>query len=158
MVFLLKALLQAGPIFLAGLVVLSLAPSLQAQTNYSRKIKTLPIIKLGESNPRAKALPHFKRGERKPPAWDPYQWITPPDKDTAESRSWTLASGTNLTATLVKFNKFTVMVRLEDDREAGLVRAKLDAVGKALIARLEAEHETARIEEWKRQQAEKDNL
>lgn len=132
------------------------AVTLHAQTNtFSRKIRTLPMIKLGESDPRAKSLPHFKPAPRKPPAWDPYQWIIPPDKETTDPRQWILSSGTNITATLVKFNKFTVVVRLEDDREVSLTRSTIDNNGKTLITRLETEHETARIEEWKQQQEEK---
>lgn len=134
-----------------------MAATLHAQTDQknSRKIRTLPMIKLGGSDPRSKALPHPKPMQPHPPARDPYQWITPPDEATGEPRQWTLASGTNITATLVKFNKLTVVVRQEDDREVHMTRSALVPEGKAMINKLEKEHEARRIEEWTKQQAEK---
>jgi len=140
----------------AWVLTLCIVTTAQAQTNlYRRKITTLPMIKLGESDPRAKALPHYKPSQRSPPAWDPYRWIEPAEQESEKARPWTLASGTNITATLVKFNKLTVIVRLDNDREASLSRAALDRDGKTFVAKLEKEHEAARIEAWKKDQEEK---
>jgi hypothetical protein len=46
------------------------------------------------------------------------------------------------------------VVRLEDDREAFLRRSTLGDDVKNLITKLETEHETARVEEWKKRQEE----
>ncbi len=139
-----------------GILVTLAVSTLHAQTDLNRrKITTLPMIKLGESDPKAKALPHAKPAQRTPPAWDPYRWIEPTEQETEKARPWTLASGTNITATLVKFNKFTVVVRLDSDKEVNLSRATLNDEGKTFIAKLEKDHETARIEAWKKEQEEK---
>ena len=138
------------------ILALYVATAVQAQTDTVRhKIRTLPVIKLGESDPRAKALPHFKPASRKPPAVDPYQWITAPEIETAGTNQWTMASGTNITATLVKSNRFTVVFKMDDDTEVSIARPALDKAGKTIVAKIEAEIEVARIEEWKKAQEEK---
>ena len=135
------------------ILMLLVATTVNAQTQTGHKIKTLPMIKLGESDPRAKALPHPKI-VRKPPERNPYQWIMAPEKEI-ESRQWTLKSGTNITATLVKFNKLTVAVKTDDDKELYIIRSALDDNANKMLSGFEAEFDKARIEEWNKKQEEK---
>ncbi len=111
-------------------------------------------MKIGDTPPHVKSMgPRLVR-EAKPPKLDPYAWITPAETATV-SRVWTLPSGTNVTASLQKFNGFTVLIRTADDKEVRLLRKTLNEEGQKLIDALEAEAKAESDAAWRAFQEEK---
>jgi hypothetical protein len=67
---------------LAFITILFLALAAHAQNNnqavpQKKVIRTLPMVKLGESPTYAKGMGRNVKHSAKPPKLDPYQWIVP---------------------------------------------------------------------------------
>jgi len=137
------------------LVVLVLVVTVTAETKTStgKKIKTLPMVKLGEkpNNVKGAALRPI---QAKPPKLSPYDWIVVPDTAT-NTTQWTLSSGTNVSATLVKFNKYTVVLLPEDERERQYPRTALSKEGQRRINDFEKQNQDEMLKSWQEAQAAK---
>lgn len=144
-----------------ALVVLALTgvSVLHAQNNNQeptkKVIKTLPMVRAGETPSYVKTIGgHRTASVSKPPAMDPYAWITPADTSSVP-RKWTLSTGTNIAAFIVKFNRYSVVLRNEDEREFTFPRKILDKAGQGVIDGFEKEEQAAILEAWREKQEEK---
>ena len=118
-------------------------------------IHTLPMVRAGDLPPNVKPIPgHRGTLAPKPPQADPFEWIPAPDSET-DARQWALASGTNVTATLVKFNKYAVMVRDENDKTLRFDRPALAPASETVLAGFQKQHEADVLKAWQEKQAEK---
>lgn len=141
-----------------ALVVLALTgvSVLHAQNNNQQPtkkvIKTLPMIHAGETPSNVKAMGGHKTASMsKPPTLDPYAWITPADTSSVP-RQWTLSTGTNIAAYIVKFNRYSVVLRTEEDRQFTIPRKTIDKAGQGVIDGFEAEEKAAILEAWNEKQ------
>lgn len=146
---------------LAFILILLLARPAHAQNNnqavpQKKVIRTLPMVKLGESPTYAKGMGRNVKHNAKPPKLDPYQWIVPTGSGTV-ARVWS-GAGTNLTANLVKFNRFSVFVQREDEDEVQpevrIPRKDLDAGSKVFVDAQEKEAQAAADQAWEELRAE----
>lgn len=138
---------------LAGVIALRAENNNQQPTK--RVVKTLPMVKAGDTPSYVKPIGGSRTtAAAKPPALDPYAWISPNDTSTVP-RQWTLTGKTNIAAFLVKFNRFTVVVRDETDREFQFDRKALSKDGQSVISGFEKEKEAEIRQEWQEKQDEK---
>jgi len=137
------------------LVVFVLVGTVTAETKTStvKKIKTLPMVKLGDKPNNVKGVP-LRPIQAKPPTLSPYDWIVVPDTAT-NAANWTLSSGTNVAATLVKFNKYTVVLLPEDERERQYPRSALSKEGQQRINAFEKQNHDEMLQAWQDAQAAK---
>ena len=137
------------------LLMLLVAATVDAQTrtNTVKRIRTLPMVKLGDTPSSVKGVKSLPI-QAKPPKVDPYEWIMIPEMAT-NTTGWVLSNGTAITATLVKFNQYTAVFMSQDERERHYTRKALNQEGQRRISEFEKQNQEEIVKTWNEKQAAK---
>ncbi len=135
------------------IVLVAATVDAQTRTNTVKRIRTLPMVKLGDTPPSVKGVQSLPI-QPKPPKVDPYEWIVIPEMAT-NTTGWVLSNGTAIAATLVKFNQYTVVFISQDSRERQYTRKALNQEGQRRIREFEKQNQEEIVKAWNEKQAAK---
>jgi hypothetical protein len=135
------------------IVLVAATVDAQTRTNTVKRIRTLPMVKLGDTPPSVKGVQSLPIQAR-PPKVDPYEWIVVPETAT-NTANWALSNGTTIAATLVKFNRYTAVFLPNDERERQYSRKALNQEGQQRINEFEKQNLEEIVKVWNEKQAAK---